>query len=210
MKYLPRVLLIVLLLTSLNALADSVSYTNLNVDLAIYPNYGFGDNVFGALFGKNVSLNVIAGTASYWFDGGLPYGYAPGSLGGGDVPIYFDSGTGILGGENYGNISSVYSAILYSPAFTFPTNGQNTFIVSVPASLGLVVAIACTDNGVCTTYNLSFRPGILVLSFSYFQGCYYPNSGYFTTVPEPGTLGLLAIGISAFAFRKRTLIRASS
>jgi hypothetical protein len=210
MKYLPRVLLIVVLLTSLNALANSVNYTNLNVVFSIYPNYGFGDNMGGAIFGTNVNLNVFGGTASGWFDGGIPYEYLPGSVGGGEVTIYFDYAAGSLGGQNYGNIS-IQSANFYSPTFTFPTNNQ-WFKVSLPATLGLVVVEGCTNGGVCTTYNLSSVQGTLVLTFNYFQGAYYANSGYFstTTVPEPGTLGLMAIGITAFAFFKRKLIRASS
>jgi PEP-CTERM motif len=206
MKHLPRVLLVVVLLTSLNALANSVNYTNLNVSFTIDPNYGFGENAGGALFGRNVNLNVLGGTASYWFDGDIPY--APGSVGGGNTTIYFDYGYGALGGLNYGNLS-VDSANLYSASFTFPTNGQN-FVVSEPATLGLVVVFGCTDAGVCTTYNLSSRPGKLVLSFIYSQGAYYANSGYFANVPEPGTLGLMAIGIGVFAVSKRKLIRASS
>lgn len=211
MKHLPRVLLIVVLLTSLNALANSVNYTNLNVTLGIGANYGFGDNVFGALFGTNVGLSVAGGTATGWFDGGFPGEYLPGSSGGGDVTIYFDSAYGGLGGHNYGNIS-IESANLYSSSFTFPTNdkdGQN-FIISEPATLGLVVVEGCTNAGVCTTYNLTTKPGRLVLSFTYYGGMFNPNSGYFTTVPEPGTLGLMAIGISAFALYRRKLIRASS
>jgi PEP-CTERM motif-containing protein len=211
MKYLPRVFFVVILLTSLNALANSVNYTNLNVTLGIQPNYGFGDNVGGILFGSNVNLNVFGGTATGWFDGGFPGEYLPGSGGGGDVTIYFDSGDGGLGGQNYGNIS-IGSANLYSPSFTFPTNdkdGQN-FIVSEPATLGLVVVEGCTNAGVCTTYNLTSRPGRLVLSFTYYGGMFNPNSGYFTTVPEPGTLGLMAIGIGAFAWHRRKLVRASS
>ncbi len=211
MKYLPRVLLVVVLLTSLNALAKSVNYTNLNVTLGIQPNYGFGDNTGGTIFGTNVNLTVGGGTATGWFDGGIPYEYLPGSVGGGDTTIYFDYVSGSLGGHNYGNIS-IESANFYSPTFTFPSNpqdGQN-FIISEPATLGLVVVEGCNNAGVCTTYNLTSKPGRLVLSFTYYGGMFNPNSGYFTTVPEPGTLGLMAIGISAFALYRRKLIRASN
>jgi hypothetical protein len=81
MKHLPRVLLVVVLLSSLNALANSVNYTNLNVGLGIYPNYGLGDNVGGVLLGTNVNLDVYGGTETGWFNGGFPYGYSPGSVG---------------------------------------------------------------------------------------------------------------------------------
>jgi hypothetical protein len=121
--------------------------------------------------------------------------------------IYFDFVSGSVGGQNYDNLS-IRAANLYSPTFTFPTNGQ-FFMVSVPATLGLVVVEGCGDGGGCTTYNLTSKPGKLVLSFTYFQGSYYANSGYFATVPEPGTFGLMAIGISAFVLRKRKLMRVS-
>jgi hypothetical protein len=210
MKYLPRVLLVVVLLTSLNALANSVNYTNLAVTLTIYANEGFGDNVFGTMGGTNVNLIVTGGTATGWFDSG-PTVYSPGSVGGGGTTIYFDSAYGTVGGAQQPTIES---AIFNAGVFTFPATSGQIFTVSVPATLELVVVQGCTSNGVCNTYNLTSRPGTLVLSYLYCQGCipggvYYAGEGYFSNVPEPGTLGLVAIGISAFALCKRKLIRAS-
>ena len=212
MKYLPRVLLIVVLLSSLNARANSVNYTNLSVYLTIGPNV-IGDNVIGEMVGTNVNLFVGGGTAGGWFDGGPTGLYSPGSVGGGQTTIYFDSALGTLGGLGYGsNLVIVYGAALFNAGvFTFPTNGQN-FTVSLPATLGLVAVQGCTGSDMCTTYNLTSGPGTLVLSYSYCQWCipggvYYAGSGYFSNVPEPGTLGLEAIGISAFALCKRKLIR---
>jgi hypothetical protein len=214
MKYLPRVLLVVVLLTSLNALANSVNYTNLSVYLTIYPNV-FGDNVIGEMVGTNVNLLVGGGTAGGWFDGGPTGLYSPGSVGGGQTTIYFDDAEGTVGGLNYdGSLVIVYGAALFNAGvFTFPTNGRD-FTVSMPATLGLVAVQGCTGSDMCTTYNLIPGPGTLVLSYTYCSWCipggvYYASTGYFSNVPEPGTLGLVAIGISAFALCRRKLMRAS-
>lgn len=198
MKHLPLLLLVVVLLTSFTAFADSVNYTNLNVNIYIGPNDGSGDNLGGTLVGTNVNLLVGGGTPYVWLN---DQGYAPGSVGGGDVTIYFDYAAGTLGGQYYeGDNAAIGAADFNAGAFTLPTNGRN-FTVSVPATLGLIVVMGCTDDNQCTTYNLSSKPGTLVLSFIYVQdqGLYYASSGYFTTTPEPSTLGLVAIGVAALA-----------
>jgi hypothetical protein len=210
MKHLSRVPLFLLLLASLNAFADSVNYTNLTVHFIVAPNQGFGDNIGGTLIGTNVNFFLSGGTPSGWFNSDP--GYAPGSVGGGDTTIYFDSAAGTLGGQYYeGDSAGVTTADFNAGAFTFPTNGKD-FTVSVPATLGVVVVVGCTSDNVCTTYNLTSKSGTLVLSFAYSQyyGVYYGVSGSFTTVPEPGTLGLVVIGMAALAAHKRKLIGVSS
>jgi hypothetical protein len=204
MKYFPRVLLAALLLTSLHSFANSVTFSDLNVNLTIYPNNGSGDNLYGTIFGNGVNLQVGGGTPFWWGFNNL-FGAAPGSGGGGDTTIYFDSAQGQLGSQYYGSgATSIYAAVFDAGYFTFPTNGKN-FTVMVPATLGLVAVLGC--NSSCQTYNLISVPGHLVLSFDYNapNGLYYGTQGYFTTtiVPEPGTLALLAAGIGGIAWRRR-------
>jgi hypothetical protein len=156
----------------------------------------------------------LGGGAPYdWFNNRV--GFAPGSIGGGGTTFCFDSAQGTLGSIFYdGGSTSIYAADFNADAFTFPTNGRN-FTVSVSATLGLVIVQGCTDAGVCNTYNLTSNSGTLVLSFDYDQssGLYFGDSGYFVSTPvptpEPGTLGLVAIGIGTLAACKYKLTGAS-
>lgn len=210
MKHLPRVLLFMFLLTSLNSFANSVNFTNLNVNLRIFPNGGSGDNLGGTIFGTAVNLMVGGGTPFSWFNDFE--GSAPGSVGGGNTTIFFDFAQGTLGSQFYdGGSTGINAADFNAGNFTFPTNGKD-FTVSVPATLELVVVLGCTDSGVCTTYDLTTKPGKLVLSFTYDQGSglYFGSAGYFANTPEPGTFGLVAIGISALAACKRKLTRGTT
>jgi hypothetical protein len=203
MKHLPRILLVMFLLTSLSSFANSINFSDLNINLYIGPNYGFGDNVFGAITGLGVNVLAGGGTPDYWFNG--DQGFSPGSSGGGDVSIYFDFAQGTLGSQTYsGEQLGINSAVLYTGSFTFPTNGR-FFSVQLPASIGLITAVGCNSSGVCQNYRLTTKPGKLTLSFFYLpqDGLYYGYQGSFVTSPEPGTLGLVAIGMGALAWLRR-------
>jgi hypothetical protein len=199
-----RILLGMLLLTSISAFAGS--FTGLGANIIIQPNDGSGGNLGGSISGQGVNFFAGGGTPFSWFNSSQ--GVAPGSTGGGTV-IFWEDAYGTLGSQTYldGDIALNLS-FLNANAFTFPTNGQN-FTISVPASLDIITGtILATCNTGCQTFSLTINPGTLTLSFFYspVDGMYYGTSGSFTsaattTVPEPGTLGLMGIGVMALARR---------
>ena len=60
MKRLLRIVSALVVLTSINALANSVTYTNLNATFSLGPNDGSGDNIGGTLFGPGINIVVRA------------------------------------------------------------------------------------------------------------------------------------------------------
>ena len=200
MRQIMRVLLGMLLLTSISAFADS--FTGLGVNFNIQPNNGSGGNLGGLISGPGVNFFAGGGSPFSWFNNSQ--GVAPGSSGGGTI-IFWEDALGTLGSQTYldGDIA-LDSSTLNAGSFTFPTNGQD-FTISVPASLGIIAGTILTNcNPGCQTFSLSTNPGTLTLSFFYspVDGMYYGTSGSFTsaavtTVPEPGTLGLVSMGLGA-------------
>lgn len=200
MNRLLRILPIMLGLFSMSAFADNITYTNLNVNFNISPNDGSGDNVGGTILGPGVNLLAGGGIPADWFNNDV--GYQPGSEDGGPTTIYFDFGSGKIGSLPYDSFDSYIVATSFNAgSFVFPTNGQD-FSVSFRASIAPINGAICS-NGPCQTFTLMTRPGTVVLSFYYspYTGLYYGGSGSFSTnntpVPEPGTLGLMAIGLAA-------------
>jgi len=204
MKYLPRILLLALLLTSVGSFADAVNFTNLNVNFDISANDGTGDNLGGTIVGSSVNLFLGGGIPFDWFNSII--GYAPGSAGGGTVTIFFEFAQGTLGGQSFSSdqIVNVSTAVFDAGGFTFPTNGKD-FTATVPASIEVITVLACDDNGNCPTYTLTTKPGKLTLSFVYYasSGMYFGTQGSFTTIPEPGTMLLVSSGIGALVWGRR-------
>jgi len=205
MRQTMRVVLAMLVLTSISAFANS--FTGLGVNFNIQANNGSGGNLGGLISGQGVNFLAGGGTPFSWFNSSQ--GVAPGSSGGGSI-IFWEDALGTLGSQTYqdGDISLIPS-YLNAGSFTFPTNGQD-FTISVPASLDIITGtILATCSTVCETFTLTTNPGTLTLSFYYspLDGLYYGSSGSFTsaastTVPEPGTLGLMGMGIVAVTRRR--------
>jgi hypothetical protein len=205
MRQTMRVVLAMFVLASISAFADSVSYSNLNVNFVVNPNGGSGGNIGGRISGPGINLLAGGGTYYQWFNNGP---YAPGSIGGGGTGIFWGGAIGQLGSQhydNYGNFILPYIALdpsgFSAGSFTFPTNGQD-FTIIVPASLDAITGTIISDCNVCPTFTLATNSGYLTLSFYYSNGSYWANSGSFTTTPEPSTLGLMATGIVAATWRK--------
>jgi hypothetical protein len=201
MRQTKRLLLGILLLTSVSAFADS--FTNLNVNFVVNPNTGSGGNIGGLISGQGVNLIASGGTVFSWFNG-QGVGYAPGSIGGGGTTIFWDFVIGKIGSQSYGpGDLLVYPSSFNAGTFTFPTNGKD-FTITMPASIGgITIVTICPFN--CPTFDLETNPGKLTLTFAYSPtngGGYYASSGYFTTTPEPSTLALLATGIGAVTWLK--------
>jgi hypothetical protein len=200
MKRLLGMLPMIFALASASAFANTVNYTNLNVSMGISANDGGGDNMGALISGPGVSLFVEGGMPFDWFNG--IEGSAPGSSGGGGTTIFSDDAFGTIGAHSFGEGDIELGEFLFDAgSFTFPTNGKD-FTVKVPASLELItgtVITQCTNNA-CPTFTLTTKPGTLTLSFYVgADGLYYGSSGSFVTTPEPGSLGLMAIGLVAVA-----------
>jgi hypothetical protein len=208
MKWFHRIVVTVVLLTSISAFANSTNFTQLGFDIGIRPNDGSGGNLGGTIFGTGVNLAVGGGTPYDWLNSFS--GYAPGSGGGGGTTIFFDTVFGQLGGQTYGDSDLGLNAVSFSAGgFTFPTNGQD-FSVTVPASIDVITGdffFTC-PNPTCS-FTLETEPGFLTLSYSYdpTTGLYFASGGSLfadsvAVTPEPATLGFVSIGVGAVAWRK--------
>lgn len=207
MKHFSRILSVAIVMTSIGAFADPVNnFTNLNVSFGISPNNGSGDNVGGSISGPGIDVSFGGGTPYYWFGTNIP-GYPAGSTGGGSTTIFFDLASGTINSQSYGSSElSLGSVTFDAGVFSFPTNGQEFFTVTVRASVeGISGSINdCSTTNCPSTFTLFSRPGTLTLSYDYlpFWNTYEPDGGYFssyTTTPESGTFWLMAIGMSAVA-----------
>ena len=201
MRQTMRLLLAILLLTSVSAFADS--FSNLQVSLTLAPNYGDGGNIYGYITGPGVNLTVGGGTYAGY--GGT---------------IYWDFATGQLGSQTYTGMGEygAYPYLALDPTdlnllggFTFPTNPQDfsTFTITVPASLGIItgtIEAQGADCNPCKTFILTTLPGLETISFQYdpVMGFLF-TGGSFTSVtatPEPSSLVLMAMGIGAVTWRR--------
>ena len=203
MKHLLRIFSVLLVLASIHAFANSVSYTNLNATFNISADVGAGSVATGVFFGPGINLYWDGGSPG-WFVGTHP-GYAPGSLGGGGTVMLFDDAYGTIGSHTYPCCNIEFNNVIFNAGtFTFPTNGQN-FTVTVPASFEVITGANYSECFIspCQAITLATRPGELSLSFYYssYWGVYFGDSGSFTTTPEPGTLGMVAIGLGGVAWR---------
>ena len=160
--------------------------------------------MFGTIFGPGVNVSEFGGFGGDWFSGPINP-LAPGSVWSGGSGATFmlpDIITLTIGSQFYPSVGGG-GFTLYSSSFTLPTNGQS-FTITLPASLStttLFISCATTD---CPTVTLATIPGKLTMSF-YFDpftngGAYDFAGGSFTTVPEPGTVGLMAIGFGTLTW----------
>jgi hypothetical protein len=203
MKLVLRILPTVLVLISITAFADTIRF-NLNSNVGIGPNDGAGDNVGVTLFGQGVSIFALGGTPFPWFD--LGQQYFPGDSGLGPTEIFWDTGSLQIGSTGWDfDQFELSPGFLNAPAITFPTNGKD-FTVTFPWAWELDGTI--DPNAGCPSSGCNFlfvgQPGTLSFSYFFFDGAYYASSASFST-PEPGTLGLLAVGLAGIlgVFKKR-------
>jgi PEP-CTERM motif len=198
MKLVPRIISIAFVLISISAFADTIRF-NLNSNVQMGINVGAGDNVGVLLSGQGVSIFAIGGTPFFWF-GSDPY--FPGDGGLGPTTIFWDTAGLQIGSKSYDfDQFGLAPTELNAPSITFPTNGKN-FTVTVPWAWALSGTIIsnCPKSG-CGFF-LAGKPGKLNFSFVSYDGVYYASSASFTTVPEPGTFALMAVGIGVVGWRR--------
>jgi hypothetical protein len=202
MKLALRIIPIVFVLISTTAFADTIR-ENLDASVGIGPNQGFGDNVAVRLFGQGVSIFAEGGTPLGFFDCCDPY--FPGDQALGPTTIFWDTAGLQIGstGYDFDQFDLFPTDLAPFPSITFPTNGKD-FTVTVPGWAWeldgtIIPPTDCPSSG-CNFSFLS-KPGNLSFSFSFFDGAYFAGPASFT-VPEPGTLALLVIGIGAVGWRK--------
>jgi PEP-CTERM motif len=201
MKLTTRIFLLVLLGLSIAAHADTVRFF-MNTDAEIDPNSGAGDNVAVTLSGQGVVISLA---------GGIPFDYynfdepiQPGSSVLGPTTIFWDFGFLKIGSQGYDfdNQFDAAPVFLDIPSFTLPTNGKD-FSVTVPWvwELSGIIVDNCPSAG--CVFDLVGKPGKITFTFFYLDGNYFGGPSSFTTVPEPGTLSLLGLGIAAALGRYR-------
>jgi hypothetical protein len=201
MKLIPRIITISFVLISCSAFADTIGFP-LNSNVNIGPNQGIGDNVGVTLWGQGLFITALGGTPTYWFD--FPQFYYPGQAGLGGTTIFWDGGFLKIGSASYDfSEFGLDPTFLNVPDITFPTNGKD-FTVTSPWEWDLsgTIITNCPSSG--CGFLLSSKPGKLSFSFVYdpTYGVYYANSASFSTVPEPATFALMAIGIAAVVWRR--------
>jgi hypothetical protein len=186
--------------------ADGINTFSAQANIPFQVNYGGPNQLPPASFtgsGANITTAFGDVVCNGWcFSGDV---LLPGSALQPNIDIIaFDEvqGSVIFGGRVHpvDGLNQLLPAITALGSFQFPTNGRN-FTVSVPATIDGLVGGSTSD--MAGDFYLQIPPGKLVLTFDFSPGGngvppYYQFShGIFTTTPEPGTLGLMASGLTA-------------
>ena len=196
MKPLLLTLPMLLVLLPSSALADSVS-------IFLSPNDGSGDN-FGFLAQTGAAMVSISGGTPFSFFS--TQGFAPGSTFGGATSVFFSDGTIQLGNNVY-DLGFNGPGSLFVSSFAFPTNGQS---FSIQASATFSASGYFFVDGQQRQVTLGgSAPGIVTLTFDPTSGLYFANPIKFssTTVPEPGTLGLMGTGLTGLLVFARSKLQ---
>lgn len=198
------------------AFADSVSFKITQATISVFPNDGSGDNVNFKLSGPGTSITGFGGIPCFsWCDPSILF--APGSSPPLDIGQIFLSGFGnvTMGGHSFDpetmsfSNNPLFSATIFG-SFTFPKNPTSTFSACVPAAMpSSLNGFAGSDPPDFTNFVLQMPSGgkfcskwVFVPKSGNFGGGFSFTRGQFvaTTVPEPGTLGLLGLGLGGSDF----------
>jgi len=171
------------------AFADSVT-TLIGLD----PNNGTGDNFGFFQQGNGVFIGIGGGTPYDFFNTG---GYAPGSTLGGYTDVFFEGGVIQIGSDTY-ELDFNGPGSLFLSTFTLPTHAT---VFTAHVDLDFSASATILELG--QTINVSGgRAG--TITFHFVNGFYYAEG--FTTVPEPGSLGLMGVGLmSILALARKRL-----
>lgn len=184
---------LVFALISLRANADTIT------TIFLSPNNGSGSNFGFQQQSPGLKIQI---------DGGIPFdvfntsGYSPGSTLGGTFDVFFDDGSIAINGISH-DLDLSRTGTLFMSSITLPTNGAATFstlvkfvfsVEAINVDTGQPVNIFGTASGIAT--------------FTLFDGIYFAQGITATsTVPEPGTLGLVGTGVLSILALLRTRVK---
>jgi PEP-CTERM motif len=184
--------------------ANSVLAFNVKASsMPFSPDFGTGDNEFYFLDGPPGTSISGSGTVRCDWCSGFTM-HLPGSSVTPDLGLVtFDSVNFIeLGGQMVSDAALFNSSITALGSFTFPTNGVGTFTVRVPAAFSGPIQ-GSGDFPNFNSFNLNVASGQLVLTFDFVPALngvpanyIFSQGNFVSTVPEPGTLGMMAMGLA--------------
>jgi hypothetical protein len=209
MKCFPWVVVLLFAAFTPRVYANSVSTFNITqVTIAFGANIA-GDNAFFSLTGPGTSITGVGTALCGWCFIDTPF--SPGSSLTPSIKMFFDTLDSItLGGQSYnpGSSSLNTSLIAECCSFRFPTNGRRTFTVRLPAGVFGPFRGEAGNRSSSFPFKLQTPNNgkfVLTFDFSPAQKGYQFSQGRFieAVVPEPGTLGLVAIGLASLIGLKR-------
>jgi hypothetical protein len=187
------------------AYADSIPTFNITqVTVSVGINDGSGDNVFFSLIGPGTNISGFGGIPCFSYCSSNS-SFAPGtSLVPSIGQIFISNFTSaMVGGKTYDPNSEIGFTSIFSVnvlgSFTFPAN-FNSSTFCVPASMSSPLGGIAGSGETFTMFNLNMPAGGNFCTSWNFSGQYQFTQGNFvatTTVPEPGTLGLIVTGLTA-------------
>ena len=202
------------------AYADTIPTFNITqVTVSVGINDGSGDNVFFSLIGPGTNISGFGGISCYFSYCSSIDSFAPGtslipSIGQISISNFASA---MVGGKTYDPYTEIGFTSLFSAnvlgSFTFPDNFySSTFCV--PASMSSPLGGIAGSGETFTQFNLNMPAGgsfCTSWNFDAASGQYQFTKGNFvatTTVPEPGTLGLIVTGLTAMvgSIRQRRLL----
>jgi hypothetical protein len=197
--------------------ADSVTTFFAQATISFTTNCCGGDNQDSTFTGPGVNLTAAGDVSCFWCGDATVF-LVPGSMltpniSHGGVDFVYVTGVLVFDGKAQvvdPNDSGLFvTGITALRSFRFPTNGR-TITVTIPAMLDGPIRGQTGEGPTLHQFDLQIPPGKLVLTFDFIRdgsSPYYQfTNGVFTTVPEPGTLGLMASGLAGIvgaALRKR-------
>jgi hypothetical protein len=190
-----------------HAFGDSIPTFNITqVAVSVSINDGSGDNVFFSLIGPGTNISGFGGISCYFSYCSSNDSFAPGTSLIPSIGQIFisDFASAMVGGKTYDPYTEIGFTSLFSAnvlgSFTFPDNFySSTFCV--PASMSSPLGGIAGSGETFTMFNLNMPAGGNFCTSWNFSGQYQFTHGSFvattTTVPEPGTLGLIVTGLTA-------------
>jgi hypothetical protein len=182
-----RTLWTITILLALSALGFADTIIN------FVPNDGSGDNFGATQRSGGTTIGLDAGTDPSYFSAEP---YQPGTQIGGVTTLFVGGGFIRMNGVTKG-LDGFERGSLTMTTFTLPTNGKD---VTIPVTIEFFASLIDPDTGAVFDLGGSANGKI---RFHFSDGVYFASA--FTTVPEPGTMGLVIsgmIGILAFTSKK--------
>jgi hypothetical protein len=200
------------------AYADSIPTFNITqVTVSVGINNGSGENIFFSLTGPGTNISGDAGIGC--FDWCSFNNFSPGDSLSPNVGQMFISlfHSALLGGITYNPDSEIGFTSNFSlnvlGSIIFPANfNGSTFCV--PASMPSSISGQAGSDQTFIQFNLKMPPGgNFCTTWNFNGGQYQFVQGKFvaTTVPEPGTLGFMVVGLASLVgvIRMQTRMRAT-